>query len=123
MAKERIAYWDNMKAILIFLVVLGHFLLSISKKDSMVLGLGYYIYLFHMPAFVFVSGFFSKRYINKLKATGEIEVNKIAGYLCLYVILNLMIWLVSFIFHGTSLFSIDLLRMEGAPWYLLAMVI
>lgn len=56
---ERIAYWDNVKGILIFLVVLGHYLWHF-------LGLGAagyilsFIYIFHMPAFIFVSGFFSK---------------------------------------------------------------
>lgn len=61
---RRNSYWDAVKGILIFLVVLGHyFQISISR-----LGGGYHlieallcsIYVFHMPLFVFVSGFFSK---------------------------------------------------------------
>ena len=60
MAKERNAYFDNMKALLIFLVVLGHVLSNFAGDDSV----GEWIYLvifsFHMPAFLFVTGYFAR---------------------------------------------------------------
>lgn len=54
----RHAKFDNIKALLIFLVVLCHF----SELFGGVLKYRLYmaIYLFHMPLFVFVSGYFSK---------------------------------------------------------------
>lgn len=53
--KTRLPYWDNVKGILILLVVLGHMLqLLPGGSDSAVYKL---IYLFHMPLFVFCSGF------------------------------------------------------------------
>ena len=55
---NRIAYWDNLKAILIFLVVLGHI---VPECGAITYWLRFAIYTFHMPAFVFVSGFFSKK--------------------------------------------------------------
>lgn len=52
---ERSTYWDTVKAILIFLVVLGHTGMALGDKMLSV------IYAFHMPLFVFVSGYFSKK--------------------------------------------------------------
>lgn len=48
--------FDNIKCILIFLVVLGHFL---ELRPGM-LELYRMIYLFHMPVFMFVTGYFAK---------------------------------------------------------------
>ena len=53
--KPRIHYWDNIKGFLILLVVLGHLLEQIPDgKTSILYKL---IYLFHMPLFVFCSGY------------------------------------------------------------------
>jgi fucose 4-O-acetylase-like acetyltransferase len=56
--KQRIYYWDNMKGILIFLVVLGHALYSF-QNFSKINAIVDILYMFHMPAFVFISGYFS----------------------------------------------------------------
>ncbi|OON97628.1 MAG: hypothetical protein ATN36_02830 [Epulopiscium sp. Nele67-Bin005] len=51
---------DNLKGLLIFLVVFGHSI-EIAKNNSVLIETIYiFIYLFHMPVFVFVSGYFSK---------------------------------------------------------------
>lgn len=61
MTKERDYFFDNIKAVLIFLVVLGHFLLPIHEGGNVLVLIKRLIYVFHMPLFVFVSGYFSKR--------------------------------------------------------------
>lgn len=54
---ERIFYWDNVRGILIALVVFGHLLEQASDGSA---GTLYkFIYLFHMPLFVFCSGYFA----------------------------------------------------------------
>ncbi len=53
---ERDYGFDNIKGILIFCVVLGHLLECVGAY----LPLYRIIYLFHMPVFLFVSGFFAK---------------------------------------------------------------
>ena len=63
MNKHRDPYWDNLKFVLICLVVLGHFLLPVKPKGQLARTAFYWIYLFHMQAFVFVSGFTSKSYV------------------------------------------------------------
>lgn len=55
MNKERDYFFDNLKAVLIFLVVLGHFLLPI-RGDNPLVVVKRLIYVFHMPLFVFISG-------------------------------------------------------------------
>ena len=54
---DRIAFWDNLKGFLILLVVFGHLLELIpGGKASLLYKV---IYLFHMPLFVFCSGYLS----------------------------------------------------------------
>lgn len=48
--------FDNIKACLIILVVLGHFLEIVPGHPFLYL----FIYSFHMPVFVFISGYFAK---------------------------------------------------------------
>lgn len=56
---ERNYYFDNLKFILIFLVVLGH-ALEPFINDRLILPIYTLIYAFHMPLFIFISGYFSK---------------------------------------------------------------
>lgn len=74
---HRIDYWDNLKGLLIILVVIGHFLLPCSGKAGMLVA---WIYTFHMPAFIFVAG-----YLTSKKSCGTESLVKI---LLLYLMLQ-----------------------------------
>ena len=54
---------DNYKFLLIFLVVFGHILetYAFRQPESMYRTIYQGIYLFHMPAFIFITGYFSKK--------------------------------------------------------------
>ena len=56
---KRDLYWDCLKFILIFLVAYGHVLNATTLPDDFSSGMAKFIYLFHMPLFIFVSGRFS----------------------------------------------------------------
>jgi fucose 4-O-acetylase-like acetyltransferase len=56
---ERDYYFDNVKFILILLVVVGHIIEPLSGGQTLK-PLYFWIYSFHMPLFIFVSGVFSK---------------------------------------------------------------
>ena len=58
--KKRNPLFDNLRVMLIVLVVYGHVIEQIRFQDKIFLGIYNFIYLFHMPLFVFCSGAFAK---------------------------------------------------------------
>lgn len=116
MEKQRIYYWDNLKALLIFLVVLGHFLLPVADMGKVVAFPFLFIYTFHMPAFVFVTGYFAKYYMKK-----EVpQINKLVGFLILFFVYKVLLWVTKSIVLGEFV-KFDWLAERAAPWYLLCM--
>lgn len=113
---NRIAYFDNAKAILIFLVIAGHMLSKFLHNDHVIDSIYLFIYLFHMPAFILISGYFSKKvyqpgYISKL-------VKKlIIPYALLQVLYSLYYY---FIFNDSISFSFFIPR--WALWFLLSLI-
>ncbi|WP_194841257.1 acyltransferase family protein [Salinibacillus xinjiangensis] len=58
--EKRDQYFDNARFMLILLVVVGH-MISPYRHDQEILNAAYkFIYTFHMPAFILISGFFAK---------------------------------------------------------------
>lgn len=66
MVKNRNAYFDSLKFLLITFVVIGH-ILEKNRENNLCLALYNVIYLFHMPLFVFISGYFSNKHIDRNK--------------------------------------------------------
>ncbi|MGC4378642.1 acyltransferase family protein [Fictibacillus sp. Mic-4] len=58
MAKQRIPWFDNMKGILIFLMVFGHLIETYRDSYFSAHYLYNVIYSFHMPLFILISGYF-----------------------------------------------------------------
>lgn len=116
-SSERIAYWDNLKAILIFLVVLGHVLLPMRYRGYKLVDITYtLIYLFHMPAFVFVSGYFSKSYVRK----GSNDIKRLIAFLVLYVLFSISLWLIN-VFFSRNISMLFIFSVDTAPWYLMCL--
>ncbi|MGJ7922345.1 acyltransferase family protein [Neobacillus sp. LXY-4] len=63
--KSREAYYDNAKFILVFLMVFGHLIQSYIQENKLIFSLYSTIYLFHMPAFILISGYFAKGFHKK----------------------------------------------------------
>ena len=59
--QQREYLFDNYKVLLIILVVIGHFIEPCYGQNSFLYELKWGIVAFHMPAFIFISGYFSKR--------------------------------------------------------------
>ena len=71
---ERDALFDNYRAFLIVLVVMSHFI-DLSYEHNMIfMPLKWFIVSFHMPAFLFVSGYFSKKEISLAKLIQKIGI-------------------------------------------------
>lgn len=113
---KRTAYFDNAKAILIYLVVLGHLMSGYLKQNEYVDTLYLIIYLFHMPAFILISGHFSRK-IKGLK-----DLKKIGKTLLLpYVIFQLLYSLYYKNVFGDGV-EIEFLEPRYALWFLLSMM-
>lgn len=106
--KNRIAYFDNAKAILIILVVFGHLLEQISFPNSK--GIYLCIYGFHMPAFIFISGLCFK------KGSG------IKRLLSNYIIFQ-SLYLLCEIIEKKKSFQFSYTTPSWIMWYLLSMII
>ena len=102
MAHSRQHGFDNVRCILIFLVVFGHFL-EPSGTESRVYLL---IYTFHMPVFVFLSGWFGRFSPQKL--------TKQAG---LYLLFQFLYRILEYLLNGKG-FSVKLLTPCWLLWYL-----
>lgn len=114
--KERDNQFDNIKGIMIFLVVLAHLL--IKRAGSLtVIRLGYYyIYTFHMPVFIFIAGYFSKN-TEKCRKTAA------KHFLLPYMLFNTMYFLYKVIFGGASLTNYKITTPQWGMWFLLTMFI
>jgi len=58
----RNVFIDNLKGLLIYCVVLGHICENYEMAHPNLKFLIFFIYLFHMPCFIYISGYFSKKY-------------------------------------------------------------
>lgn len=113
---DRNYYFDNLKFMLITLVVIGHIIEPLIGSYVNVKLIYSFIYSFHMPLFVFISGYFCKN-INENEKT----FSKINNILIPYIIFQLLY----------SLFNIYVLKGQSAKitfvypywitWYLLSL--
>ena len=117
MIKERDYLWDNIKALLICLVVTGHCIEVSAVHHSLTRAVNYWIYSFHMPAFIFVSGFWAMIYCNNCSVRAEL----LAVLICYYTAFQILFSVLKLIFNiKTS--SISFFSPARGLWYLLAMI-
>jgi fucose 4-O-acetylase-like acetyltransferase len=94
--KQRSFLFDNLKALFIFLVVLGH-ILELFLKNPVANFLYIIIYSFHMPAFVFIAGYFAKN-IDKQ------QESLVFDFFVPYVVFNSFYQILSYKNFGINLF-------------------
>lgn len=106
---------DNIKVLLIFLVVFNHIIaFYLVRSDLAVRHVWYAITIFHMPAFVFASGYLSKKPQDVMKNVKNLLIPYILGYS--------LTWY-AYIWCGNKM-DYEILRPSGtAMWYLLALFI
>jgi fucose 4-O-acetylase-like acetyltransferase/D-alanyl-D-alanine dipeptidase len=117
-AHGRIAYFDNLKYILIVLVVVGHFIDPFSKIFGVYQGLFFSIYLFHMPLFVLVTGMFAR---GLIRSDGRFRIARVLQFLLLYVLLYSGIYVLEYLAGKPVVFTPW--SVANASWYLLAAAI
>ncbi len=108
--KERVALWDNVRFLLITAVVVGHFADEFTAQSDICRSLFLFIYAFHMPLFIAISGHLHKNDRIKEKCLFYIS----AGFL-LKALITVSYWIVG------NQPSFSLLSDGGIPWFLFAL--
>lgn len=110
--KKRIALWDNVKFFLITAVVIGHLIDWFTDESDFARSVFLFIYIFHMPLFIFISGlFYSNRNIK----------SKCLFYISVGFALKIVMGFYSFL-NGTG-FYFSLLEDGGIPWFMFVLAI
>jgi fucose 4-O-acetylase-like acetyltransferase len=107
---QRDNFFVNYKALLILLVVIGHFTGPFRNESYFFEFLVISIYCFHMPAFVFITGYFSRK--NDL-------LRLVKSLLIPYLLFQVLYYLMNYFFDRNSDFS--LLTPNFSLWYLLSL--
>jgi fucose 4-O-acetylase-like acetyltransferase len=110
-------YFDNVKLLLIVLVVIGHIITPLTKSSHIVLTILLFIYSFHMPAFVLISGYFSKKYNTEKfkKHTWKI--------LIIYLIFTVLYSIYNLLIKEDFGYNPIIIKPYWIMWYLLSLVI
>jgi fucose 4-O-acetylase-like acetyltransferase len=113
--KKRDSFFDSLKFILISLVVFGHILEYSGIRDTLSFKVYSFIYTFHMPLFIFISGYFSKNITgDKLKKSFE---TLLPAYLVFQTILSIP----NMLDGSFSLFNF-LTSPQSVLWYIPALL-
>ena len=112
---ERLYLFDNMKAILIALVVMGHLLTSVCDQSQVFEAIYAFIYIFHMPVFVFITGYFSQK-------PEKCRTQAVEKYLVPYIVFCVLLQVESRVLNigiGEDM-AFRILYPHWGLWYLLA---
>lgn len=108
-----------------FLVVVGHMTTDYVSDSHMVRWITLWIYSFHMPAFIFLSGLVHKRYITKemaasgIKGETKLRLDKVIGFFLCGFGLKLFLQFSRTLMGQNPLWH--WLEEPGIPWYLFVM--
>src|SRR5690625_3012262 len=112
---QRNAYFDNARLVLIFLVVFGHMIQPFINGSTAVNTFYMWVYTFHMPAFIFLSGFFAK-------GSGSLAyVGRLARRLLIPYLIFQVIYTIFYIYVGQMSVPTDLFYPRWSLWFLLSL--
>ena len=119
---ERSYLIDNLKGLMIVFVVIGHFFDIWASKYFNIRFIYTFIYLFHMPCFVFISGYLTK---DPEKSRGNAFEKLLVPYIVMSVLWKTYCTIFSIVLHGYSskLLSFSILNPAYGLWYLQALFI
>ncbi len=112
--KARDYLFDNLRAVLIILVVWGHLLTPMKDDYDALRSIYIFIYFFHMPAMIFVSGYFSKN-LEKIRSSAFVTV------LVPFLILNIFNYAFKMLILREEYYGFRFFRPNWGLWYLLAL--
>lgn len=108
---------DNIKAVLIFLVVFGHLIEIYVGDDHVMRSIWIFIYSFHMPMFALISGMFSKASWDDKRAT-----QVISNVLVPLIAFEIIYETTEFLLKGNTSVYANLIAPYWMLWYLLSLL-
>ncbi len=118
--KGRDYFFDNAKFLLIMFVVVTHSISPMKPQNETARSLWFLFNSFHMPCFVFISGYFSKGYINK---DGSPKMQRLFTNIMYYLFAQLAMTIFEITVLGDSTLSFSGLVARPGLWYLMCMTI
>lgn len=115
--QKRNPFFDNAKFLLMVFVVFGHLIQSFIEDRSFNYDLYLFIYSFHMPAFIFISGYFAGSFTRK---DNQIRSN-FCKLIIPYIIFQWGYALYYYLLGITDTFSFGLLIPNWSLWFLLSL--
>lgn len=112
--QQREYLFDNYKVLLIILVVIGHFIEPCYDQNAFLYELKWGIVAFHMPAFIFISGYFSKRIPSIKKLIRGLVIPYFVYELVYYFLYTLVLDKHTGLYFDRPKFSL---------WYLMALFV
>lgn len=113
--RQRDPFFDNAKYFAILLVVAGHSLANLLNVP-MAKGLYIFIYMFHMPLFIVITGYFSRNWTFAGGKARKLITNVGVPYVVFEVAYSLYDWLA-----GRNELEISLLNPYYLTWFLIAL--
>lgn len=112
---ERDYLYDNIKGFLIILVVLCHLLGCVmTKGDTFFRSFVLFVYYFHMPLFIFISGYFSK---NPEKCRNS----AFRSLFMVYIVAQIFWIIFKYITNGSTHYIENFLDPGYAIWYIVSL--
>lgn len=116
--KQRDPFFDNARFLLVFLVVLGHFIAPIRSDYTFLKEANNFIGLFRMPALILITGYFAK----SLNKPGFIE--KITKKILVpYLIFQFFTGFYYYHLYGYTTLNVDFLTPQYTLWFMLSLFI
>lgn len=112
--KQREYLFDNYKVLLIVLVVVGHFIEPCYDQNSFLYELKWGIVAFHMPAFIFISGYFSRKIPSIRKLVSGLVIPYFVYEMIYYLLYTLILDKDTGLYFARPKFSL---------WYLMALFV
>ncbi|MFB4313348.1 acyltransferase family protein [Actinomadura sp. 21ATH] len=113
--RERDPFFDNAKFLAILLVVIGHSL-AYRLEVPLAKGLYMFIYMFHMPMFIVVTGYFSRNWTFAGGKARKLITNVGVPYVVFEIAYSLYDWTV-----GRNKLEVSLLDPYFLTWFLCAL--
>lgn len=115
--KRRVPLWDNARWIAVTFVVIGHAILKLIGEADVAYTMYLFIYAFHVPVFVAVSGYFAKSGPSGTRQMHRLLTDIVFPYVVFETIWTVLRWVLG------GKFVLDYSTASWTLWFLIALLI